>query len=537
MREPTEARIYAALPTLFVGLFFALPVVLLLLSAIRQADRGILEALLRLATTPFYTNRILFTFEQALLSTGLTLLLGVPLAYLFSHCHWPGRRTMRATFTAPFVLPSLVVAIAFQAWMGPHGVLGFDLLTPLGPLGSILLAHVFYNTSLVIRLVGNYWERLPDAYVEAAQTLGQAPRRIFWRIDLPLLRPALAAAALLTFVFTFTSFGLILLLAGPHTGTLETLIYQELKSFRPDYATAALLAVLQLLITYAAALSFVRVQRRLTTTWRPKIRLERRSLPRWGWPMLALGFFLFAGPPLALGLASVRTSTGWGIHGYQVLFSNQLLGTYTALDALANSFRFGAATLVLALLLGLLAALSAHRAKTAWTQSLLLLPLGLSPVVVGLGFLLTWNGNPLPDLRTSGLWIILAHTLVAFPFAARVLVPSLDAIDRPLRESAQTLGAGSARVLARLEIPLSYPALGVAAVFAFGTSLGEFGAALLLRRPETTTIPLAIFDAFSRPGPIFREQAYALATLLLVFAFASFLLLERARVRAWGDFA
>lgn len=252
MDDARRGRAYAAAPTLYVVLFFVLPVVALAAYAVGRGDRDAWETLQRIATTPYYTNRIAFTFQQAALSTFLTLAAGLPLAWLFSHCQWPGRRFLRAAFTAPFVLPALVVALALQAWIGPDGLLGLDLLTPMGPLGSILLAHVFYNVSLVLRIVGNQWERLPDAYGEAAQTLGARPAVAALRVELALLRPSILVAALLTFLFTFTSFGIILLLGGPRTGTLETLIFEELRSFRPDYATAAALALLQLLVTFAA---------------------------------------------------------------------------------------------------------------------------------------------------------------------------------------------------------------------------------------------------------------------------------------------
>lgn len=538
MRDRTEARLLALAPSLYLALFFALPVLALLGYAAMRSDRGPVETVLRLATTPYYSNRILFTLEQATLSTLLTLLAGLPLAYLFSHCEFPGRRILRAALTAPFVLPSLVVALALQAWMGPRGVLGVDVLGALGPLGAILLAHVFYNLSLMIRLVGNIWERLPLAYLEAARTLGLTRAQTWWRVELPLLRPALLAASLLTFVFCSTSFGIILLLGGSRVGTLETLVYEEVRSFRPDYATAAALAILQLAITYVALLAFVRLQQRGTAAWRPRTQAKRSSLPAWGFLVLSLAAFFEIGPPLALLASSLHTRQGWGFDAFTGLFGGQPpLESYTTAQALGNSLRFALGTLALALPLAFVTALAAHRRRNAATQVFVLLPLGLSAVVVGLGFLLTWNGTLLPDLRTSGLWIVLAHTLIGFPLAARILLPSLDAVEPALREAARTLGASRRHIVWRLELPLSYAALGVAAVYAFATSLGEFGAALLLRRPSTTTLPLAIYDAFSRPGPVFREQAMALAALLFLAAFASFLVLERARVRTWGEFA
>jgi len=542
MDERGESRLYAALPTLYLLLFFAVPVLAVIAGALAAGGNdaaGLAREAARLASTDYYRNRIRFTLLQATASTGLTLLLGLPLAYVFSHYDFPGRRFLRAAYTAPFVLPAIVVALALHAYIGPRSLTGLDLLTPLGPTGAILLAHVFYNTSLVLRVVGNHWERLPPGFGEAARTLGASRWRALARVELPILRPAIASAALLVFVFDLSSFGIIVLLGGPRTGTIETLIYQELRSFSPHYGTAALLAMFQLLVTYLALTLFVVLQRRSRTHWTPRSRTERRPLPRPALALLVVATLLLTGPPIALVAAAFRYQGEWSARPFQLLASSEAtLGSYTAADAVANSLRYAVATLVLALALASLAALALNRARrAAWAEGLLLLPLGVSSIVVGLGLLLSWDGRFLPDLRTSGARIVLAHTLIAFPFASRILAPTLDAVPPALREAARTLGARPFEVVRRIDLPLAYPALGVAAVYAFGASLGEFGATLMLRRPETVTMPLAIFEGFTRLAPDARVQANALAAVLLVVALASFLLLERLRIRAWGEFA
>lgn len=539
MDDRGEARRYAAAPAAYLLLFLGLPVVYILVHATGAAGgASLLDAARELATKPYYRNRILFTLGQAAGSTALTLLLGVPLAYIFSHYSFVGRGFLRALLTVPFVLPAIVVALALHAYVGPRSILGIDLLTPLGPVGSILLAHVLYNTSLVMRLVGNQWERLPPTLVEAGRTLGGSPRQVLRRVELPLILPAILAAAVLVFIFNLTTFGVVLLLAGDRIGTMETLIYEELRSFRPDYATASALALLQLVVTYAALTIFVVLQRRMRAAWTPDPRPRRKPLRVWALPVLGLATLVLAGPPLALVASSLRFGGSWTLHPYELLFTNATpIGAYTAGTAVVNSVGYAAATLVVGLALAWLAALAVHRARRgAWAEGFLLLPLGISSVVVGLGLLTTWDGRLLPDLRTSPLRIIAAHVLIAFPFASRILAPALDAVPSALRDTARTLGATRSGVVRFVDLPMAYPALGVGAVYTFAASLGEFGAALTLRRPETVTLPLAIFDAFGRVGAPFHAQAAALATLLVLVALAGFLLLERLRVRAWGGF-
>lgn len=557
MRRRWEPPLYGAVPILFLLLFFALPIAAVLVFAFGGGGRGLpaffelvrdpayaADSLRRaaqdLALHPYYRNRVLFTLEQATLSTLLTLAAGLPLAYLFSHHDFPLKRFLRAAFTAPFVLPALVVALAFYTFLGPRSILGLDLLTPLGPLGAILLAHVFYNVSLILRLVGNTWERLPPGLLESSRTLGAGPWRTLWRVELPLVRPAIVAASLLVFVFTLTTFGVVLLFRGDlPIGTIETLMFEVTRGIYPLYPLAATLALFQLVITYLALTAFVVLQRRHQTPLIPPTPRRRPPLPIWGWPIVGAAAVFLTGPPLALLIASFRPSGEWSLRGYELILTNEFpIGAYTGTAALTNSLAYAGGTLVLALVLAWLAALAAQRARhAAWAEALLLLPLGLSSVIVGLGFLLAWNGQGLPDLRASPSRILLAHVLIAFPFAARILSPTLEAIPPSLRETARTLGARPLAVTRLVDLPLSYPAIGVAAIYAFGTSLGEFGATLLLRRPETATVPLAIFDAFGRIGAPHHAQANAYAALLLVVAVLSFLLLERLRPRTGGEFA
>ncbi|MEZ4594932.1 MAG: ABC transporter permease subunit [Chloroflexota bacterium] len=207
------------LPLLFLLVFFFYPLGNILRLSLTA------EALSELVIRPSFRRVIWFTVWQAAVSTGLTLLLGLPAAYLFARYEFRGKTALRALTTIPFVMPTVVVAAAFRALLGANGPLNrllvslFDLAAPPIQLEQtltiILLAHVFYNVTVVVRLVGGFWGNLNPRLVEAAQTLGASPRRAFWEITLPLIRPSLISAALLIYLFTFTSFGVVLILGGP----------------------------------------------------------------------------------------------------------------------------------------------------------------------------------------------------------------------------------------------------------------------------------------------------------------------------------
>jgi thiamine transport system permease protein len=236
--------LYWAAPSLFLILFFFYPLVRVLWLSF-GSDYDTLSAL---AALPQFLNTILFTFYQAGLSTLLTLLVGLPIAYLFSHFDFRGKPFLRAITAVPFMLPTVVVAAGFTALLGPRGWINlalmdiFNLSSPpisfVGTLTAILIAHVFYNTTIVIRLVGNSWAQLDPRLAHAARVLGADSTSVLREITLPLLRPSLMAAILLVFLFDFTSFGVVLLLGGGQFRTLQWKLHRATRFLNLPAAAA-----------------------------------------------------------------------------------------------------------------------------------------------------------------------------------------------------------------------------------------------------------------------------------------------------------
>ena len=216
------AAIFLWLPPLvFYAVFFINPLSATFILAFETITEAAIwrEMLLR-AWPPF-----LFTIWQAVLSTAITMAVGLPAAYLFARYRFPGKRLLRVVTTLPFILPTVVVAASFNALLGPNGWLNsllmqaFHLNDPpirlMNTLAMILIAHVFYNTTIIIRVVGSAWAQMDDRIEQAARTLGANPFRAFTEVTFPLLRPSILSAMLLVFLFDFTSFGVILMLVGP----------------------------------------------------------------------------------------------------------------------------------------------------------------------------------------------------------------------------------------------------------------------------------------------------------------------------------
>lgn len=511
------------------------------------------------------SNVLIFTLYQAFLSTVLTLLLGLPAAYLFARFDFPGKALLRALTAVPFMLPTVVVAAGFNALLGPRGWINlglmnvFGLSSPpivfVGTLGAILLAHIFYNTTIVIRLVGSALLQLDPRLEAAARTLGANNLRVWWHITLPLLRPSLLAAGILVFLFDFTSFGVILLLGGPGFATLEVETYiQALQML--NLPLAGLLSAVQLLCTLGFSVLYTRVVAKTRVQVFPRVAYyNQRRAKGWqekifvaGLSSLLITFFVL--PILALPLRSVsrleaargqRANVQYGLTSdyYTELFINRRGSLFYVppIQAALNSLGFAGLTVLFSLLMGFPAASALARPGKLerWLDPLLMLPLGASAVTLGLGFIISFNRPPLRLLASP--WLIpLAHTMVALPFVIRTLQPALASIPERLRDAASTLGASPFRAWLAVDWPIIWRSSLAAGTFAFTVSLGEFGATALLTRPEYPTIPIAIYRFLSQPGGLNYGQAMAMASLLMILATLGILLIEKLRLPGAREF-
>lgn len=543
------------LPLAFLGLFFFTP----LTSVFYLAGQAGTESGLGTDVWARIVQPLGFTLFQACLSTLLTLLLGLPAAYIFGRYEFPGKSALRVLTTLPFILPTVVVAASFNALIGPQGWLNvilmrsFGLSVPpiqlLGTLPAILIAHVFYNTTIVIRVVGSAWGQMDTRLEQAARVLGASPLQALREVTLPLLRPAIMAAALLVFIFDFTSFGVILLLGGPQYATLEVAIYiQALQML--NLPLAGLLSAIQLACTLVLTIAYGGLSSRLHVPLAPRLQGEGMKRPKSLQERLGVGVttavlvVLLVTPLAALALRSVArldanraqlgpVQPGLTLDYYRELFINRNQSYFYVppIDAARNSLLYASATVVISVSLGFLAANAL--AKRAWINRLLdpllMLPLGTSAVTLGLGFITVFNRPPL-DVRSFPLLIPIAHSLVALPFVVRAILPAIQSIPPSQRQAAAVLGASPLRVWWEVDLPIISRAALVSAVFAFAISLGEFGATSFLARPEYPTLPIAIYRFIGQPGALNYGQALAMSTLLLILCTLGILVIEKVHL-------
>lgn len=550
MIDPNVKRTlaYAALlglPFAFLGLFFYYPLANVLREGLPLVD----DVLSR----PYFQRVILFTLEQALLSTVAAVALGFPLAYLLTRYDFPGKRVVKSLVMVPFVLPAITVALGFILLWGRNGYVNQLLMALFGleepplrilyTLWAIVLAHAFYNAPLIARVVHAAWEGLDPSYEESARALGASPARVFWTVTLPQLLPSLMSAMTIVFIFCFLSFPLVLTLGGARFSTLEVEVYTQAKALfnRPQAAALALVGLgFSLLFVYAylrlggVFARELRVERRgrarpLFPSWREALRPHRLGI----WAFIAASVLLLAGPLLAVVVDSFRVSTPegkrFGLEGYRFLWQRQYeprIGD-PPLQAVLNSLRFGLGAVLVALPVGLAVAFGVTRLRVpGWRlwDALLMAPIATSSVILGLALLQAYRGPPLA-LGGTAWAVIAAHAVIVYPFVVRAVAPLLLSFDRSLVEAARSLGASRLRAFWDVERPGLAPGLVVGALFAFALSLGETSATLMLARPGLKTMPVAIYQFINARQAL--EAAAAMSVVMIAISALAFGVFER----------
>ncbi|HEU5082240.1 MAG TPA: iron ABC transporter permease [Acidimicrobiales bacterium] len=536
-------------PVAFLAVFFVVPAATLVATGLREGGRWDLGTVGDVLTSTGTRRVAWFTLWQAVVSTAATVVLALPAAWLLGRVRFPGRRLFGASLIVPFVLPTVVVGTAFLAVLGPDGpvaavgrTVGLDV-DLRRTAAAVILAHVFFNYAVIARTVGAAWLAVDPSTEAAARTLGAGRWAAFRHVTLPQLAPALAGSASIVFLFTFTSFGVVKILGGPRIATIEVEIHRVTTQLL-DLRTAAVLSLLQLAAVIAALALYRRAGVRRGTgraraglgALRPPTGAERWAAAA----TLVSAALLLAVPIGTLVWRSFDTAGGPGLAYYRALGSLRR-GSVLFVppwEAVRNSLAFGAAAATAALVVGGLAAVGLHRLgprARGVADSSVMLPLGVSAVTVGFGFLIALDEPPL-DLRTSPILIPAAQAVIAVPFVVRTLLPAIDAVPARLREAAGALGASPRRVWWEVDAPLlRRPALG-AFGFAYAISLGEFGATVFIARADAPTVPVVIFRALSQPGALNVGQAMALSTILLGLTAAVMLVVDRVGEARVGGF-
>lgn len=456
-----------------------------------------------------------FTVFQAGLSALISTTIAVPVARALARRRFPGRAAVIALLGAPFILPVVVAVMGLVAVFGRAGPIG-DALAALGlprlsiyGLPGILLANVFFNLPLAVRLMLQGWSDIPTERFRLAETLGFGPREISRHLEWPMLRAVLPGAVLAVFLVCLTSFAIALTLGGgPRATTVELAIYQAFR-FDFDPGRAAVLALVQLGIGVAAA----------------SLSLSLASPPGFGGGLDR--------PPVrqqVAGLARAVLDAGW--IGVTLVFlvvpmAALVLSGVAGIPGLAASVWVSALrSLVMALgSAGLATALGLALARTRLTETAAMLPLAASPLVLGTGLFLLIR--PVADPISLALPVTVAvNAMTALPFVVRVLAPPMRDAEATQGRLADSLGmTGITRfrqaILPRVRGPVGF-AFGLSAAL----SMGDLGVIALFADPGQATLPMQVFRLMAAYR---SHDAAAAAVLLMGLSFALFRVFDR-----WG---
>jgi len=537
IKQGRGTYIVLALPFIILLIFLVYPVVTVIIQGLTSGQGTSFIDTLSAYSTQY---NIAFTFVQASLSTVLAILVGLPGAMLLARLRFRGKSIIRALIIVPFVLPPIVVVVGFLQMFGSFGVIdsalmlltqsSSSILNLADGLVGIILAHTFYNAPLVMLLVSASMERLNPEIEESAEILGANSLSRFRRITLPHIFPALSASAILTFLFCFMSFPIVLALGNGVYRTLEVQIWD---SFRwSDFGEASSLVLIQIIITITLAVSYIKLTKGNNEDSGPTATIRTASLSKYkkweksvivGYLLMVL--VLVGGPIVSIFRAAFfdPITHRYTTDGFSYLITT---GSSGGLEPLINSLFYGGLATLLSIIIGIPLAY-AHKSKTRGLPSLssvmILLPLGISSITVAYGLMTViavptgLNINPWPI-------IVIAQTIIGLPFTARSIEIGLKSIDPYILDQADSLGASRLQKLFFVELPLLIPSILVGAVFAFAMAIGEMSATLFIALPQNYTLAVAIYNNL---GVRRFVEAGASALILVVICVVAFLTMEK----------
>lgn len=503
--------------------------------------------MINIFTAPYYRRVFIFTAQQAVLSTFFSILLGLPGAYLVGRCQFPGRRILKSLSTVPFVLPPILAVLGFVMFFGNAGVLNgirrffmgddFYPWRILYSLPGIIMAHVFYNFTLTLRIVGDAWQNLPDLELRAASSLGAGRFQRFFTVDFPRLIPAIITAAIITFLYCFMSLAIVLVLGGgPELSTIEVVIFTLIKN-QLDFSGGSSLALAESLLIFLLFIVYARVDSLLRSRTRDDAQnsMLRKSTELRGLRLLLAQCYLiptllFILGPLISIIVNGFLSRATRISGlkldfihWQRLFSSYAEGV--PIRALVNSVLLASVVALFSTCIA--SALAWYAVKRVrwrkWIETAMVLPLGISSIILGLGWLLLLQRIPHNDFFRF-ITLGTAHSLMSIPFCFRIVYGRLKQISLRIPQAAHASGAGMLQTFIYVEMPMTRKALVTSMVFAFALSAGEFNATMILSPSNFTTLPLTIYRLI---GAYNFSGACVMGTVLMLICGLAFFLLDQ----------
>ncbi len=464
-----------------------------------------------------YIRRVLvFSLWQALLSSFLSVVLALLVARALAHRgDFMLRNLLLKFFGLPLVVPSVVAVMGIVSVYGSGGWI--PLGSKLYGLNGILLAHLFFNLPLAVRLLLPVWQSIPAQQWQMGEQLGFTGWQQWRFLEWPALRESLPGVALLVFMLCLTSFAVVLTLGGgPRSTTLEVAIYQSLR-YDFDPPRAVVLALLQLSLCALVAWISSRFQRLPAV----EITLSNATLRTSG-QLLNTSIIVIAAVFVGMPLLAMMIDA---VNGPLL----QVLSNIKLWQSAAFTLLIGLSAATLSVFAGWLLlttstdlSLLGQPRKAGWIELAGSIVYVVPPLVIGTGLFVLIS--PWFDVFEWAVPIvILINAMMGLPFVIRSLGPSMRQGKMRYHRLCQSLSLTSWNRFRVVDWPLLRKPAGLSAALVAALAMGDLGVIALFGTPDTTTLPLLLYHQLSA---YLIPQAAVTAAFLLFFCLLVFWSLE-----------
>ena len=487
---------------------------------------------------PYYFRTLINSFKVAIAACVLSLILGVPLAYLYNMYEIKGRKTLQMLIILSSMSAPFIGAYAWVKLLGRAGVItkfikaitGITIPSIYG-FNGILLVLSLKLFPLVFLYVSGAMKNVDNSLLEASANMGISGAKRFFKVVLPLCMPSILAATLMVFMRAIADFGTPLMIGEGYT-TFPVIIYNEyVGEVGTNHNFASAIAVLAILIT----LGFFLIQRYLTNrnsfSMSAMHHIERTKAK----PVMNILIHLYAYGLVAIALLpqvyliylSFRKTNpggevfqpGFSLDSYRYVFDR--MG-----NTIWNTIRICGSALILIIALAVLISYLTVRRRNvlnACIDTLSMVPYIIPGAVVGISLILAFNNPVLPLVGTATIMIV-SMCIRRIPYTIRSSVAILAQIPLSIDEAAESLGAGKVKTLLKVTLPMMFSGVFAGAVMSWVTLITELSTSLLLYSFRTQTLNVAVYKAV---GNGTDGRACALATIVTVFTVISLLIFNK----------
>ncbi len=482
----------------------------------------------------------LFTFKQAALSTFLAMILGIATAFFCARRNFPGKRFLLSLSSVPLCVPPLLLALGFVMFYGMRGTVNsflmrvFSLDAPpvvfLYSFYGVVLAQGFYNFPIVMRTCTDAWCTLTTEQYDAAVMLGAGKIRVFRTITLVQLLPAIASSGIVVFIYCFFSFVIVLLFGGIGITVLEVEIFQSIRSSL-DFSRAASFALVEILITMIVVACYAILEKKSASSRGIGFGNDVRPCKNIS-PAEMIPAFLFFGAVLLFLLGPMlciftnafsESASGYLSHrieGFPFSLKNfsSLFSRRSFWHSLVNTLFTAASSSFLsvtgAFFFASLTRSLDPRKKSVFIRTVPLLPMAVSSIVIGFGFIKLFPvANP--------LILVIAQSSLSWPFALKQISAGMDRIPLEVTDAASMLAPSRLIPVFNIYVPMTWRNIISAFGFCFAVSCGDTNLPLVFALPDFETLSLYTYKL---AGSYHFREACACGVILALVTIPVFVL-------------